>query len=99
MDDALYWIQPGSTGACIVAGKDYPMTYLEVVFRYGAAPGETELRAVDGMREVYGIQRVDFNSQARTVRVRFDASRLKADAVSRLFRQAGVDVREQVALA
>ncbi len=75
------------------------MTYLEVVFRYGATPGETELRAVDGMREVYGIQRVDFNSQERTVRVRFDASRLKADTVSRLLRQAGVDAREQVALA
>jgi hypothetical protein len=75
------------------------MTYLELVFRYGATPGETELRAVDGMREVYGILRVDFNSQERTVRVRFDASRLKADAVSRLLRQAGVDVRERLAIA
>lgn len=85
--------------ACIVAGKDYPMTYLEVVFRYGATPGETELRAIDGMREVYGIQRVDFHAKERTVRVLFDASRLKADAVSRLLRQAGVDVRERLALA
>jgi hypothetical protein len=75
------------------------MTYLEVVFRYGTTPGETELRAIDGMREVYGVLRVDFNSQERTVRVRFDASRLKADAVSRLLRQAGVDVRERLALA
>ncbi len=75
------------------------MTYLEVVFRYGATPGETELRAIDGMREVYGVLRVDFNSQERSVRVRFDASRLKADAVSRLLRQAGVDVRERLALA
>jgi hypothetical protein len=98
MDDALYWIQPGNR-ACIVTTEDYPMTYLEVVFRYGATPGESELRAIDGMREVYGVRRVDFNSQERTVQVEFDASRLKADAISRLLRQAGVDVREQVARA
>ena len=28
-----------------LAAEDYPMTYLEVVFRYGTAPGENELRA------------------------------------------------------
>ena len=75
------------------------MTYLEVVFRYGAAPGEKELQAIDGMREVYGVRRVEFNSQERTVRVEFDASRLKADSIARLLRQAGVDVREPLALA
>jgi hypothetical protein len=81
------------------SAKDYPMTYLDVVFRYGAAPGENELRAIDGMREVYGIRRVQFNDQERTVRVEFDASRLKADAVAGLLRQAGVDVRERLELA
>jgi len=75
------------------------MTYFDVVFRYGAAPGENELRAIDGMREVYGIRRVQFNDQERTVRVEFDASRLKADGVARLLRQAGVDIRERLALA
>lgn len=74
------------------------MTYLEVLFRYGATPGETELRAIDGMREVYGVRRVQFNERERTVRVEFDASRLKADTIAKLLRQAGVDVREQVAL-
>lgn len=82
----------GSTG-------DHRMTYLEVVFRYGAAPGENELRAIDGMREVYGVRQVKFNDRERTVRVEFDASRLKADAVARLLRQAGVDVRDRLALA
>jgi len=86
-------------GACNPRRKDYPMTYLDVVFRYGAAPGENELRAIDGMREVYGIRRVQFNEAERTVRVEFDASRLKADAVARLLRQAGADVRERLALA
>jgi len=75
------------------------MTYLELVFRYGAAPGESALRAIDGMREVYGVRRVRFNEQERTVRVEFDASRLKPEAVARLLREAGVDVREPLALA
>ncbi len=75
------------------------MTYLEVVFRYGTAPGENELRAIDGMREVYGVRRVQFNDPERTVRVEFDASRLKPDAVAKLLRQAGIDLREPMALA
>src|ERR1700726_3793297 len=75
------------------------MTYLEVVFNYGAIPGENEMRAIDTMREVYGIRRVQFNAKERTVRVEFDASRLKQDARTRLLRNAGVDVREPVVLA
>ncbi|MFZ1052899.1 MAG: hypothetical protein WBP65_06655 [Candidatus Sulfotelmatobacter sp.] len=75
------------------------MTYLDAVFRYGAVPGETELRAIDGMREVYGIRGVKFNEADRTVRVGYDGSRLKVEAVARLLRQAGVDVREHLALA
>ena len=75
------------------------MTYLDVVFNYGALPGENELRAIDSMREVYGVRSVQFNAKQRTVRVEFDASRLKQDAVVKLLRQAGIDVREPVALA
>jgi copper chaperone CopZ len=75
------------------------MTYLEIVFRYGATPGEAELRAIDAMREVYGVRRVQFNEKERTVRVEFDASRLKAETIAKLLRQAGVDVREPVVLA
>jgi copper chaperone CopZ len=75
------------------------MTYLDVVFNCGAVPGENEMRAIDTMREVYGIRQVQFNAKQRTVRVEFDASRLKQDAVVKLLRSAGVDVRDQVALA
>jgi hypothetical protein len=75
------------------------MTYLDVVFNYRATPGEAELRAIDSVREVYGIRSVQFNAKQRTVRVEFDASRLKQEAVARLLRQAGIDVREPVALA
>ena len=72
------------------------MTYLDVAFSYGAAPSENELRAIDGMREVYGIRGVEFDEKKRTVRVEFDASRLKPDGVARLLRQAGIDVKEKL---
>lgn len=75
------------------------MTYLEVVFRYVTPPGEAELRAIDTVREVYGIQRIQFDEKERTVRVTFDASRMKADAVAKLLRKAGIDVQEQLTLA
>ena len=75
------------------------MTYLELVFNYGAIPGENEMRAIDSMREVYGIRQVRFNAKMRTVRVEFDASRLKQNAVAKLLRDAGIDVREPVVLA
>jgi len=75
------------------------MTYLEAAFRYQTTPGENELRAIDTVREVYGIQCIQFNENERTVRVLFDASRMKAEAVARLLRQAGIDIREQLTLA
>jgi hypothetical protein len=75
------------------------MTYLDVVYRYGAVPGETELRAIDGVREVYGIRGVWFNEAERTVRVGYDGSRLKADAVAKLLRQAGIDILDRLVLA
>jgi hypothetical protein len=75
------------------------MTYLDVTYRYGAMPGEREMRAIDGMREVYGIRKVDFKESDKTVRVEFDASRLTEAAVAKLLRQAGIDVLEGLALA
>lgn len=75
------------------------MTYLEVAFNYQTLPGENELRAIDNMREVYGIQRVKFNEKEKTVHVLYDASRMKQDAVAKMLRQAGIDVREPMAMA
>jgi hypothetical protein len=75
------------------------MTYLEAAYRYLTPPGEAELRAIDSVREVYGIQWIQFNEKERTVRVLFDASRLKGDSVAKLLRQAGIDVQDQLVLA
>ena len=75
------------------------MTLLEVVYRYGATPGEAELRAIDNVREVYGIRRISFSEKDHTVRVEFDASRLRETDVANLLRCAGLDLGEKLVLA
>jgi hypothetical protein len=75
------------------------MTSLDVTYGYNAAPGEREMRALDSIREVYGIRKIEFNESQKTVRVEFDASRFKADAVARLLRQAGLELTAVPALA
>ena len=57
------------------------------------------MRAMDAVREVYGIRRIEFNETERTVRVEFDASRLSDDVVAKLLKHTGLDVREKLALA
>jgi hypothetical protein len=75
------------------------MTQLDVAYRYGAAPGEAEMRALDSVREVYGVRRITFEEKEKIVRVEFDASRLKEPVIAALLRSAGVDLRERLALA
>jgi len=75
------------------------MTHLDVVFRYASPPGETELRAINQMRDVYGIRRVAFNHEGSTVLVEYDASRFNEAVVASLLRRAGLDVLGKVALA
>ena len=75
------------------------MTQLEVAYRYGASPGEAEMRALDSVREVYGVRRMRFDAKERIVRVEFDASPLKEPAIASLLRQAGLDVQQKLVLA
>lgn len=75
------------------------MTQMEVAYRYRATPGEAEMRALDGMREVYGIRRLSFNEKEKIVRLEFDASRLQEPMVAALLRGAGVDISEKLVLA
>jgi len=72
------------------------MTQMEVAYHFGTSPGEAEMRAVDSLREVYGIRRVTFDSKQRIVRVEFDASRFKEPVVVGLLRRAGVDIQERL---
>jgi hypothetical protein len=75
------------------------MTAVEVAFRYGNTPGPSAMRALDSVREVYGIRRIVFHEKERTIRLEYDATRLNEDVVARLLREAGIDVRERLALA
>jgi hypothetical protein len=75
------------------------MTQLEVRYRYATPPGEAEMRAIDAVREVYGIRRISFDDQEKVVRVEYDASRLKEPEVASLLRRAGLDIRERLLLA
>ncbi len=75
------------------------MTQMEVVYRYGNAPTDAEMRAIDSMREVYGVRRIAFNEKDRVVRVEYDASRFKEPVVAGLLRRAGVDLLEKLVLA
>jgi hypothetical protein len=74
------------------------MTTVDVVFKYGLPPTEDEVRAISDAREVYGIRKITFNEKERTVRVEFDATRLKDTDVANLLRNAGLDIESKVAL-
>ena len=75
------------------------MTQLDVSFRYANRPNEAIMRAIDNMREVYGIRRVKFNEKDQIVRVEFDASRLNEPVVANLLRKAGLAIGEKLLLA
>jgi hypothetical protein len=75
------------------------MTQLEVAYHYDSRPGEKTMRALAGMREVYGIRRISFDEKERIVRVEFDASRLKEPVIAGLLREAGINVGTKLFLA
>jgi hypothetical protein len=74
------------------------MTAVEVAFNYGMNPTETVMRALDNMREVYGVRRIRVNEAERTIRVEYDATRLNEDTVAALLRRSGMDLRDRVVL-
>jgi hypothetical protein len=74
------------------------MTSVEVLFRYGMPPSEGQMSALGQMSDVYGIRRVRFDEEGRTIRVEYDATRLNESSVEKLLRSAGFDVRERLAL-
>ncbi len=75
------------------------MTQLEVRYRYQTAPAAAEMRAINAIREVYGIRKIVLDEKQKTVRVEYDASRLKEPVVAGLLRRAGLDLSEMIVLA
>jgi hypothetical protein len=74
------------------------MTTVEILYRYAAQPTESATLALANTREVYGIRRLVFDRAAHTLRVEYDATRLNASTVTRLMRQAGLEIAEELAL-
>jgi len=62
-------------------------------------PTESTMRALDYVREVYGIRGIHFNEAARTVRVEYDATRLNEATIAALLRQTGLEIAGKVALS
>ena len=75
------------------------MTQLEVAYRYHKPVREATMRALDTLRDVYGVRRISFNEVDQVVRVEFDASRFKEPVIAGLLRRAGLDLGEQLVLA
>jgi hypothetical protein len=74
------------------------VTLSEVEFTYDTAPSESEARALDDVRVVYGIRNLIVREKSRCIAVEYDASRLKESEVCALLRAAGVQIRETAIL-
>ena len=74
------------------------MTTVEILFRYATAPTEAVTFALANTRDVYGIRRLSFDREARTLRVEYDATRLNAAVVEQLARRAGLEIVEVLPL-
>jgi hypothetical protein len=75
------------------------MTLLDVAYRYVSPPDQATMRALDNVREVYGVRRITFDESARIIRVEFDASRFKEPVMADLLRRTGLDLGERLILA
>ena len=56
------------------------------------------MAAIAQMSDVYGIRRIRFDENEKTVRIEYDATRLNESVVEGLLRTAGLDVAERLAL-
>ena len=74
------------------------MTTVDILYRYAKTPSEAVTFALANTREVYGIRKLAFDRVERTLRVEYDATRLDAASVTKLVRQAGLDIEEELSL-
>jgi len=71
------------------------MTTVDILYRFTTLPSESVAFALAGVRDVYGIRRIQLDSEARTLHVEYDATRLTAASVTNLVRLAGLEVAEE----
>ena len=50
------------------------MTTVEILFKYATPPTEAAVFALAGTKDVYGIRRLCFDREARTLRIEYDAA-------------------------
>ncbi len=74
------------------------MTTVEILYSYATPPTERVTMALAGIKDVYGIRRLSFDRAARTLRAEYDATRLNSAAVTKLVREAGLDLVEELPL-
>jgi hypothetical protein len=72
------------------------MTLIDTTFFYGSPPSENAWRALEDVRDVYGIHQLTFDEKARVIYVEYDASRLTQGDVAGLLRDAGMDLQTRV---
>jgi hypothetical protein len=72
------------------------MTQLQVAYRYTGSLSERMMRALDDVREVYGVRRITLDEKQQIVHVEFDASRFKEPVIAGLLRRAGMDIGEKL---
>lgn len=74
------------------------MTLINVAFHYRIQPTESQISAINRLRDVYGVRRLTLDEKERTLRIDYDASRLSECEVAGLLRNAGIDVLGKLAL-
>ena len=74
------------------------MTTVEILYRYAVPPTEQVATALARARDVYGIRQLSFDRAAHTLRIEFDATRLNAAAVTKLVRETGLEIEEELPL-
>lgn len=70
------------------------MTSIDISFEYGRPLTESEMRALDTAREIYGIRLIEFDKNKQKITVGYDATRLTSDGVAGILRRAGVDIKK-----
>jgi hypothetical protein len=74
------------------------MTTVEILYRFATPPTEQVAQALARARDVYGIRHLSFDRVARTLRVEYDATRLNAAMITKLVRDAGLEIAEELPL-
>jgi hypothetical protein len=72
------------------------MTTVEILYHYAVPPTEQVATALARARDVYGIRQLNFDRTARTLRIEFDATRLNVAAVTKMLRESGLEIEEEL---